>query len=107
MKKADRIVGIIILIVSGYIMLESLRMPQQAVAGRTSFGPGVGFLPFWTGAIMALFSILLIIRGLRRPAEPAEKTVIFPRGPALISVVLLPLDLGVYIFSTGYLWGIS
>ena len=72
-------------------------MPKQAIAGRTSFGPGVGFLPFWIGVVIAGLAIMLIISPSRGAAE-ASKKPLFPRGDHLISVVLLPVSLGVYIY---------
>ncbi len=72
-------------------------MPKQAIAGRTSFGPGVGFLPMWIGLIIAFLAILLIVSASRKPPEPTEKNI-FPRGQHMFAVVLLPISLGVYIY---------
>ena len=82
-------------------------MPKQAIAGRTSFGPGVGFLPFWIGLLIACFSIILIVSASLKPADPTQKPI-FPRGKHLISVILLPVSLGAYIYLLdviGYLVG--
>jgi len=92
MKKADQITGIIVLIFSGFIIEESWRMPQQSA----TFGPGVGFLPFWLGVLMAILSILLIVTAWRRQAAPTKKAVL-PGRQALIAIVLVLTGLAVYI----------
>ena len=92
MRKADLITGIIALIFSGFVIEESARMPQQAA----TFGPGVGFLPFWLGILMAVLSILLIGKAWRRPVDPKQKTI-FPDRQAAIAIALVLASLAVYI----------
>ena len=92
MKKADQITGIIVLIFSGFVIEESWRMPQQSA----TFGPGVGFLPFWLGILMATLSILLIVTAWRRTTDSTKKTIL-PRRQALIAIVLVLTGLAVYI----------
>jgi putative tricarboxylic transport membrane protein len=75
MRKADQIVGAIILIFSGSIIFVAWQMPPALVYGRAVPGPGVGFLPLWIGILMAFFSILLIVTAWMRPADPEEKPV--------------------------------
>ncbi len=107
MKRGDQIAGIIFLLFSAFVIEEAWRMPKQAIAGRTSFGPGVGFLPFWIGLIIASLSIILIVSASLKPAEPAKKTIL-PRGKQLQSIILLPASLGAYIYLLdviGYLVG--
>ena len=92
MKKADRIVGLIMLIFSGLVIEESLRMPQEGGA----FEPGIRFLPFWLGVLMAILSALLMASGWRKSAEGATKSL-RPDRQALISIVLLLAGLAAYI----------
>ncbi len=92
MKKTDQITGIIVLIFSGFVIEESWRMPQQSA----TFGPGVGFLPFWLGVLMAILSILLIVTAWRRPADSAKKAIL-PGRQAVIAIVLVLAGLAVYI----------
>lgn len=92
MKKADQITGIILLIFSGFVIEESWRMPQQS----GTFGPGVGFLPFWLGVLMAILSILLIVTAWRRPADSTKKAIL-PGRQARIAIVLVLIGLAVYI----------
>jgi putative tricarboxylic transport membrane protein len=92
MRKADQITGIIVLIFSGFVIEESWRMPRQSA----TFGPGVGFLPFWLGVLMAILSILLMVTTWRRPADPTKKAI-FPGRQALIAIVSVLAGLAVYI----------
>jgi putative tricarboxylic transport membrane protein len=91
MKKADLITGIVLLALSGYVIQESWRMPQSA-----TFGPGVGFLPFWLGVMLAILSVVLIVGAWRRVKDPNDKSP-FPAKHALISVGLVMAGLGGYI----------
>ena len=61
MKKADLITGFVLLVLSGYVIQESWRMPSSA-----TFGPGSGFLPFWLGVLMALLALILFLNAWRR-----------------------------------------
>ena len=92
MKKADQIIGIIVLIFSGFVIEESFRIPQQTA----SFEPGVRFLPFWLGVLMAILSIMLIVNVWRRPADP-KKGGTLPGRQALIAIVLILAGLAGYI----------
>jgi putative tricarboxylic transport membrane protein len=98
MKKPDQIAGIVILLFSGFVIEESLRIPQETVAaGRTEFAPPPGFLPFWAGVTLAIFSIILIVSASVRPADPRKKET-FPKGRALLSVIFLTTALAAHIF---------
>jgi putative tricarboxylic transport membrane protein len=91
MKKADLITGIVLLVLSGYVIQESWRMPQSA-----TFGPGVGFLPLWLGVLLAVLAVVLIAGAWRRPKDANDKSP-FPAKKALISVGLVMAGLGGYI----------
>jgi putative tricarboxylic transport membrane protein len=92
MKKADKIIGLIMLIFSLFIIEESYRMPN--VAGN--FEPGIRFLPFWLGVLMACLSIFLMINAWRKSAEATKKKLL-PNRQALLSIVLIIVGLAVYI----------
>jgi len=92
MKKADRITGIVTLVFSGFVIEEASRMPQQSA----HFGPGVGFLPFWLGVVMAILSIFLILKSWRTPADSSKK--IFPGRRPLIVIMSVMASLAAYIF---------
>ncbi len=85
-------IGIILLIFSGLIIFETLRIPTRP---QTSFEPGPTFLPFWVGVTIAILSILLIVYASRLPAEPHSQTI-FPDGRGLINVGLLVATLIAY-----------
>jgi len=67
-------------------------MPQQSA----TFGPGVGFFPFWLGVLMAILSILLILNTWRRSVAPT-KGAIFPGRKAVITIVSVLVGLALYI----------
>ncbi len=97
MRRADQIAGIIVLLFSGLVIEEATRIPEQAVAvGRTNFAPVPGFLPYWAGVVLAVFSIMLIVSASLRQAQP-DKEAVLPTGWALVSVCLLAASLAVYI----------
>lgn len=81
MKKADLITGIVLLVLSGYVITQAWRMPPSA-----TFGPGSGFLPFWLGVILAALSLLLIVKAsLRQKGE--SDAPLFPGRQGLLTVV--------------------
>jgi putative tricarboxylic transport membrane protein len=90
-RRADQITGVVVLIFSIILMEESWRMPQSA-----TFGPGVGFLPFWLGVLMAVLSIVLMIKARRGPGDPGEKRI-FPGWKALVTLAGVLAGLAVYI----------
>jgi len=106
MRRADQVAGGVVLLFAALVIFESLRIPEQAVAaGRTNFAPVPGFLPMWTGVILAVLSVLLIVNASLRGA-PEGAAPVFPRGRALAAVALLTAAVALYIAfleSLGYL----
>jgi putative tricarboxylic transport membrane protein len=96
MKRANQITGIVLLIFSGYVIMASMQMPLRQITGRTSFAPSTGFLPMWLGVLMAVLSVLLIVNATLQQADSTRKEV-FPRGRALLAVVLFLAGLAAYI----------
>jgi len=92
MGKADKIIGLIMLIFSGLVIEESLRMPQEG----GNFEPGIRFLPFWLGVLLAILSALLMVSGWRKSAEGAARRL-WPSRQAVIAIVLLVAGLAAYI----------
>jgi hypothetical protein len=92
MEKADRIIGSIMLIFACVVIVESMRMPQEG----GNFEPGIRFLPFWLGVLMAVLSVLLMVNAWRKSAVVKAKRLM-PNRQALISIVLLVAGLAVYI----------
>jgi hypothetical protein len=89
MRRADQIVGAVILIFSGAIIFVAWQMPPALVYGRAVPGPGVGFLPLWIGISMAFFSILLIVTSWIQPLNPKEKPVMPSKEKFLKSMSLV------------------
>jgi len=81
MKKADRIFGVIGLGLSLWCFLESRQFHYL-----TDFTPGPGFLPFWVGVILAIFSCYLLYDTFRRKPTKEDETSILPARHALYRV---------------------
>ncbi len=93
MKKADLITGIVLLVLSAYVIQETWRMPPSA-----TFGPGPGFLPFWLGVVLAVFAAILFVSAWRRQATEDDSKPIFPGKQALLGITLVLIGLAGYIF---------
>jgi putative tricarboxylic transport membrane protein len=93
MKKADLITGVVLLVLSGYVIQEAWRMPPSA-----TFGPGSGFLPFWIGVIMAVLAMLLLATVWTRQATENDNISPFPGKKALLSITGVLGGLAAYIF---------
>jgi putative tricarboxylic transport membrane protein len=92
MKKADLITGVILLVISGYVIQEAWRMPPSA-----TFGPGSGFLPFWLGVLLTVLAVILLATAWRRQATEKDSKSPFPRKRALIAIGSVLGGLAVYI----------
>jgi putative tricarboxylic transport membrane protein len=91
MRRADQITGILVLIFSLAVMEGSRRMPPSA-----TFGPGAGFLPFWLGVLMAVLSILLIIRASRQAGGTPGRSPL-PNRRAAIAIAATAGGLAAFI----------
>src|SRR5512147_2204560 len=92
MEKADRIIGLIMLIFAGLVIEESMRMPQEG----GHFEPGIRFLPFWLGVVMAILSALLMVSAWRKPTQGTTRRL-WPDRQAVIAIVCLVAGLAAYI----------
>jgi len=92
MKKADLITGVILLVISGYVIQEAWRMPPSA-----TFGPGSGFLPFWLGVLLTVLAVILLATAWRRQATEKDGKSPFPGKRALIAIGSVLGGLAVYI----------
>ncbi|MGE5848672.1 MAG: tripartite tricarboxylate transporter TctB family protein [Candidatus Methylomirabilota bacterium] len=91
MRRADQITGVLVLMFSLTVMEGSRRLPPSM-----TFGPGPGFFPFWLGGVMAVLSVLLIVKASRRPATSLGAPLV-PRFRALLPVLLAVAGLAAYI----------
>jgi putative tricarboxylic transport membrane protein len=80
MKKADVISGIVLLVLSGFVLYQSWLMPESK-----TFGPGPAFLPAWLGVFLAGLATILMIGALRRSKSTEEKNP-FPLGKSMLAV---------------------
>ncbi len=89
MGKADRISGLFWLLFSLFISYESYRMGLGSV-----YQPGPGFLFFWTGIVVALLAVAVIVRSFgAQPAEKKEEEAAGKRYAVKIVLVLVALFL--------------
>ena len=59
MNLPDRLSGLFWLAISTYVCIESIR------SGIGTFhSPGPGFLPFWSGVILGMFAIILVVASI-------------------------------------------
>ncbi len=93
MKKGDLIAGIVLLVLSGYVIQEAWQMPPSA-----TFAPGSGFLPFWLGVILAVFATILFVSAWHRQATERESKPLFPGKQAMFAIALVLVGLAGYIF---------
>jgi putative tricarboxylic transport membrane protein len=98
MKKADRIFGVIGLLLALWSYLESTRLNYM-----TQFTPGPGFLPFWVGVILALLSCYLIIDSFQRTAGTKDFAKLLPEKHALTRVGAIMLMLFAVTFTMKFL----
>jgi len=92
MKKADLITGIVLLVLSGYVIQDAWQMPPSM-----TFGPGPGFLPFWLGVVLAVFAAILLVSAGRRQTTEKDGRPIFPGKQALLGITLVLVGLAGYI----------
>jgi len=92
MKKADVITGVVLLLLSGYVIREAWLMPPSA-----TFGPGSGFLPFWLGVLLAVLAVILLGTAWRREEIEKDRKSPFPGKKALVAIGSVLVGLAAYI----------
>lgn len=86
MKKGDRVLSIICMGLSLWLIIESLQFDYLS-----EFGPGPGFEPFWLGILLAMLSIALFIDTFRRRNGKQDAKSCLPGRKALGRVGLIML----------------
>ena len=92
MKKADLITGVVFLALSGVVINEARQMSPSR-----SFGPGMGFLPFWLGVLIAVLAVILLTKAWLRQATEKDNKSPFPEKKVLIAITGVLAGLAVYI----------
>jgi len=86
MKKGDRVLAIICMGLSIWLIIESLQFDYLS-----EFGPGPGFEPFWLGIILAILGIALLVNTFVRQAGEEDHKPRLPGVTALGRVGLIML----------------
>ena len=87
MGKTDRISGLFWLLFSLFVSYESYRLGLGSV-----YQPGPGFLFFWTGIVVALLALTVIVRSFAaQAAEEKKETATGKRSGRKIVLVLVAL----------------
>jgi putative tricarboxylic transport membrane protein len=89
MDKANRASGLFWFIFSVFISYHSYKLGLGILRQ-----PGPGFLFFWTGIVVAILSLTVIVRSFRKRAADESKESVFARwNVTKIALVLLSLFL--------------
>jgi putative tricarboxylic transport membrane protein len=88
MRKADRIFGVVGLLLALWCYLESRKFDYM-----TQFTPGPGFLPFWVGIVLAALSCYLLLDTVVRKPSDKDNKKILPERHALLRIGAIMLML--------------
>ncbi len=107
MRLVYLVIGLAFLALSVYVMVGAFALEYY-----TTIGPGPGFFPFWLAAVLAVVTVVWLVRVYLKPGEPLPEGF-FPKKSAalrLLSVmtamvlfVLLGEHLGFRITMLGFL----
>lgn len=90
MDKADRASALFWLIFSVFISYQSYKLGLG-----TLHQPGPGFLFFWTGTVVALLSLTVVVRAFRKQSPGKARESVFG-GWSMTKIVLVLLSLLLY-----------
>jgi len=88
MAKADRLSGLFWCFFSIFISYESYRLGLGTV-----YQPGPGFLFFWTGIVVALLALVVVVKSFMAGPEEAQERLFTKGSVAKVVYVLLALFL--------------
>jgi len=91
MNKADRISGIFWLIFAVIVSIESRRMGLG-----TLHQPGPGFLFFWAGILLAIMSLIILIRARITRKKAGTRGLIFG-GQKIGKIILVLISVFLYV----------
>jgi putative tricarboxylic transport membrane protein len=83
MKRAEQVLGLVLLLFSIYIGRES-----SLIESGAEFGMGPGFMPFWLSVGLGITSATLLVRAVALPARLFDP-VFFPDRAGGIRVILV------------------
>ncbi len=100
-------VALILLLVAGIVIADSLRL---GVRWREIEGPGAGYFPFYIGVLLAISSVVVLIRAAfdksgtatNFVSKPAFRQVLAVLVPLIVYVAALSV-IGIYIASAVYI----
>jgi hypothetical protein len=100
MLKAESLIAVGLMGLSGYFMLHAVALPIGWVENQ---GPGGGAFPFWLSLVMLIASGGILLKSLRSaaPAEPffdpeTRRSVALVAVAVVITIALIPL-VGAYV----------
>jgi len=86
MRKADIACGVVLLVLGGVILWESLKLR----IGWGLNGPEAGFFPFWLAAGLVLCSAIVVVHAFLNRSSAGEKPFIQEGGVVPVLKVALP-----------------
>jgi putative tricarboxylic transport membrane protein len=89
-KRVDQVASLVFLGFSIWLLLKSHGMEYMAPTG-----PGPGFFPFWLGALLAVLSLVWLVRSSLASTAPLERGFVPSREGAL-RVVTIVVALAVF-----------
>jgi putative tricarboxylic transport membrane protein len=83
MKRAEQVLGVVLLLFALYIGRES-----SLIESGAEFGMGPGFMPFWLSVGLGITSLVLLIRAVALPAGRFEPTFVPDRAGGMRVVLV-------------------
>jgi hypothetical protein len=104
MRVADLVTASMLIVVSGLVLFDAMRLG----IGWGVDGPSSGFFPFWLGFLMLINCLVIIAQAARKASSRSFATrdnwrqVLTVLGPAAVAVFLIH-SIGLYVASALYL----
>jgi len=93
----DIAVAVILMAVAGIVIMDSLRL---GIRWQEAEGPAAGYFPFYIGCLLALASLVNLVKAFGNRAAGGET---FVSRPAMGKVLAVLVPLVVYVFVLGYI----
>jgi putative tricarboxylic transport membrane protein len=97
-RAMDIIVAALILALAAVFMWDTSRIGIGWIEGQ---GPSAGFFPFWVALVMAVASIVNLIRAALRMEEDGGDTFVTRLALSRVAMVLIPT--AIYVLLIGYI----